>query len=145
MWGDALVDPIIARLEAVSGLETAQCAEDLAALIATQRLPERVPAAFVLATDEGGRQAERTIHRTLFTTIMTVVLVTKPVNRESAARPLAGLGPATIEALDGVVPAQGWSALGYVGGRRQVRAAGPRVEGGVFLTLHFETTTTRRA
>lgn len=145
MIGAALVDPVIALVRAAApDLRYVGPANDLAALIAARRLPERVPAAYALPTDEDAAQAERTVHRSIITTLMTVVLVTSESRRGPDDRPLDTLGAAVIAALDGAVPAEGWRALGYQGAHQQVRAASADREGGVFLTIHFETTTTRR-
>ncbi|KAA5603220.1 hypothetical protein F1188_19945 [Roseospira marina] len=82
MIGAALVDPIIALVRnAAPDLRYVGPANDLAALIAARRLPERVPAAYVLPTAEAAEQTQRTVHRTLVTTIMTVVLVTSESRR----------------------------------------------------------------
>ncbi|KAA5607140.1 hypothetical protein F1188_04360 [Roseospira marina] len=145
MIGAALVDPIIALVrDAAPDLRYVGPANDLAALIAARRLPERVPAAYVLPTAEAAEQAQRTVHRTLVTTIMTVVLVASESRRGPDDRPLDTLGAAVIAALDGVLPAPDWRVLGYRGGDQQVRAASSDRDGGVFLTLHFETTTQRQ-
>ncbi|MBB4287797.1 phage tail terminator protein [Roseospira goensis] len=146
MIGAALVDPVIALVWAAApDLAAVETANDLAALIAARRLPARVPAAFVLPTAEAADQAARTVHRSIISTVLTVVLVTSESRRGPDDRPLDALGAAVIAALDGAVPAEGWRALGYRGADQQVRAASSDREGGVFLTVHFETTTQRRA
>lgn len=144
MIGAVLVDPLIARVSAMPGIATVETAEDLAALIAAGDLPKQVPAAFVLPTAEGADTLERSIHTSRITTLLTVVLATRASGRGPSDRPLDALGDTVIRALDGVAPADGWTALGYRGGDQQVRAASRDRQGAVFLTLHFETTTTLR-
>ncbi|WP_299440168.1 hypothetical protein [uncultured Rhodospira sp.] len=146
MIGAALVDPVIALVRAAApDLRYIGPANDLAALVAARRLPERVPAAYVLPTAEVAEQAQRTVHRSIITTNITVVLVTSESRRGPDDRPLDALGAAVIAFLDGVSPAPDWRKLGYRGADQQVRAASSDREGGVFLTIHFETTTQRRA
>jgi hypothetical protein len=145
MIGAALVDPVIAMVRAAApDLRYVGPANDLAALVAARRLPERVPAAYVLPTAETAGQAERTVHRSVISTVMTVVLVTSESRRGPDDRSLDALGAAIINALDGAIPADGWRPMGYRGADQQVRAASSDREGAVFLTLHFETTTTTR-
>ncbi|MBB4268144.1 phage tail terminator protein [Roseospira visakhapatnamensis] len=144
MIGAALVDPLIARVAAVPGIATVETAEDLAALIAAGDLPKQTPAAFMLPSDEGAETLARSVHTSRISTIMTAVLATRASGRGPADRPLDALGHAVIRALDGVAPADGWTPLGYQGGRQQIRAASRDRQGAVFLTLDFLTTTTLR-
>ncbi|GEO82272.1 phage tail terminator protein [Pararhodospirillum oryzae] len=133
-----LIPALLPIVAAVPGVRRALEADDLAALVAARDLPQTLPAAYVLVMGEAAGQVPRTVHTTSIAAELAVVLVDRP-RATPRGLALGEIGAGVIAALDGRVPAEGWTPIGYRGGAQQVRAAAADRQGAVFLTLSFAT------
>ncbi|WP_041795652.1 phage tail terminator protein [Pararhodospirillum photometricum] len=138
-----LISALVPVLAGIEGVRRVAEADDLALLIAAMDLPQTTPAAFVLVTGEEAETLSRTLHTERVLSQLSVVLVGRP-RATPQGQALGEIGRGVVGALSGRIPADDWTPLGYRGATQQVRAAARDRQGALFLTLHFDTTTTLR-